>query len=72
MIRVQADGLSVGTMNEKVTGDSKPQEGVVQIRNLMEAILAGAVDAQVDVAVRETTQSISADGDGDSASYNLK
>ena len=72
MIRVQADAVSVADMNSKLASDSNPQEGLVQLRNLMDAIIAGAIDAQVDCAVRATTQSVTAQGGGEDSSYNLK
>ena len=63
---------SVGDLNSKLKDDANPQDGVVQLRNLMDAIIAGSVDAQVDVVVRETTQSITKQGAGEDAAYNLK
>ncbi len=72
MIRVEAPNVSVGDMNAKLTDSTKPHDGVELLRNLMDACLARGIPAQVDVAVRETTQAIAADGDGDTASYNLK
>jgi len=71
LVRIDADALSAGDFNSKLKDDANPQDGMVQLRNLMDAIIAGSVDAQVDVVVRETTQSISAQGSGESASYNL-
>jgi hypothetical protein len=38
----------------------------------MDSILAGTTPAEVDVAVRATTEAITAQGGGISASYNLK
>lgn len=71
MIRIEASSLSAGDFNSKLKDDANPQDGVVQLRNLMDAIIAGSIDAQVDVAVRETTQAVTAQGDGQDASYNL-
>lgn len=72
MIRVEVPGADADQLNAKVADSTKAREGVVEIRNLMDAILAGANPAEVDVAVRETTQAITAEGGGTSASYNLK
>ena len=77
MIRVEVPAMSDTQLNSKVlngpAGDStKPQEGVTALSILMDAINAGTIDAQVDVAVRATTQAITASGSGSSASYNLK
>lgn len=76
MVRVEVPAMSDDQLNQKVlngSGDStNPHDGMVLMRNLMDSILAGSIDAQVDVAVRDSTQSISASGNGSSASYNMK
>jgi len=77
MVRVEVPAMSDSQLNEKVlssqSGDStKPQEGINALRNLMDAINAGSIDAQVDVAIRSTTQAITASGNGSSAAFNLK
>lgn len=61
-ITITADKLSVGDMNAKLKDAANPQNGMVQLENLMSAIEAGAVDAQVAVAVTG----------GNSVTYNLK
>jgi hypothetical protein len=71
MIRVEASALSVADMNAKLANSSNPQDGMIKLDNLMLAIAGGAIDAQVDCAVRDTTQAITAAGGGSSASYNL-
>lgn len=72
MIRIEAPNLSVVELNQKVKLSANQREGVVQIRDLVEGALAGAISAEIDVAVRDTTQSITAAGGGSSAQYNLK
>lgn len=78
MIRVEVPGAVASQLNAKIPGDSsaaadtKAREGVVELRNLMDSILAGTTPAEVDVAVRATTEAITAQGGGISASYNLK
>jgi hypothetical protein len=72
MIRVEVPGAVASQLNAKVTDSTKAREGVIEIRNLMDAILAGAEPSEVDVAVRQTTEAITAQGGGISASYNLK
>ena len=77
MIRVEVPAMSDTQLNSKVlngpVGDStKPQEGVTALSILMDAINAGTIDAQVDVAVRAISQVITVSGSGSSASYNLK
>lgn len=78
MIRVEVPGATASQLNAKIPGDAdseadtKAREGVVELRNLMDSILAGTTPAQVNVAVRQDTQAVTAQGDGISASYNLK
>lgn len=77
MVRIEVPAMDESQLNDKVLGsqsgdNTKPQEGVNALRNLMDAINAGSIDAQVDVAIRATTQSITASGAGSSAQYNLK
>lgn len=78
MIRVEVPGADMTQLNTKIPGDensdadTKPREGVIELRNLMDSILAGTSPAQVDVAVREDTETISPSSGGSSASYNLK
>ena len=73
MIRVDAPALSIADLNAKLAQSSNPQNGMNGLGNLMLAIAGGAIDAQVDVATRDTTQAITAAGTGSiSASYNLK
>lgn len=70
MVRVEVNGLTALDLNERLK--ASPQDGVNQIINLLAGATAGNKSALIDVAVRETTQSISADGAGSTASYNLK
>lgn len=76
MVRMEVPSMDENQLNQKALGgegdNTKPHEGVVSLRNMLDAILGGSIDAQVDVAVRDSTQAISASGDGESASYNLK
>lgn len=64
---------SVAQASEKLMNDSsKPQEGVAALKNILDAISAGAKDASVQVVTRATTASLAASGGGISATYNLK
>ena len=78
MIRVEVPGAVASQLNAKIPGDSstaadtKAREGVVELRNLMDSILAGTTPAKVDVAVRTSSQDVDAQGGGIAASYNLK
>ena len=71
MVRIEASALSVGQMNDKLSDSSNPHEGVQKLKNLLDAISSGAIDAQVDVAVRSSTQAITAEGGGEDESYDL-
>jgi len=76
-INIQIDtGLgSIGDINAKgVTDSSKPQEGVVLLRNLLDGILAGTTDAVVSVVTDTAvlTISVPVSPDTESATYNLK
>ena len=62
-IEIDASKLSSGDMDAKIASASNPQNGVVNCRNLLEAILAGAVDAEVIVTCIES---------GKTATYDLK
>lgn len=70
MIRVDIPSKNDTQLNELLKGSS--HAGVQQLINLLEGVTGGTTDAQVDVAVRATTQAITADGSGLTASYNLK
>lgn len=72
MIRVELPNDSVGQANTLIKDSSNPHDGLVQLRNLCDAVLAGAKEGEVAVAVRDTTQAITAAGGGSSATYNLK
>ena len=62
-IEIDAPKLSAGDMDAKILPSSNPQDGVVQSRNLLDAILAGAIDAEVVVTCIESAKT---------ATYNLK
>ena len=72
MIRIEVPGASIGDMNSVIlNGDnSKPTEVLNNLIDLVNGINSRTPAAQVDLAARETTQAISADGDGDTASCN--
>jgi hypothetical protein len=64
-IEIDASKLSEGDMDAKIMDGTNPDpfNGVIQCRNLLEAILAGAVDAEVVVTCIESSKT---------ATYNLK
>lgn len=61
-ITTLADGYSVGSLNAYVGQSSNPHEGMSKLENLVNAIQAGSIDAEVAVSV----------SGGASATYNLK
>ena len=72
MIKIEAPKLSDTELNTKLKDNSNQGIGIAELKNLLQAIAAGTVDAQVDVAVRATTQAITPDGNGEARQYNLK
>ena len=72
MIRIEVPGAAVQSLNDVLeNGDStKPHEVLNNIADLVMGCSSRTPAAQVDCAVRETTQSISADGAGVTASCN--
>lgn len=72
MIRVECPSQSVGDLNSKLQSSTNANEGLNQLVDLMAAISAKAIAGEVDVVVRDSTQTITAAGGGGSASYNLK
>lgn len=72
MIRIEVPNLTVDQLNSKLNIDStNPHEGVQQVLNLVTGVTGGLLSAEIDLAVRNTTQTITAAGGGDSGSYNL-
>lgn len=71
MVRVDIPSKTDTDLNSLLK-PTKPHAGVQELINLLLSIEGGVVDASVDVAVRATTQAITADGAGLTASYNLK
>jgi hypothetical protein len=73
MIRIEVPGDSVADMNSVIlNGDStKPQAIMNNLIDLVSGISSRNPGATVDLAVRETTESISADGDGETATCSL-
>lgn len=64
---------SIANLNDRVQRPTNSREAVNLARNLLEAIVAGSVDASVQTTVRDTTSSISTSGSGSTQqSYNLK
>lgn len=72
MIKVYAPNQTTENFNQAVTDNTNPHNGVIQLRNIMDSVLAGTLDAEVSVAVRSTDQTITPDTDGLSADYNLR
>ena len=67
-------GLDVPAEALTSTAVSSPNthEGIQKLIVLLQGILAGSIDATVEVAVRATTQSCTVDGNGHSATYEMK
>lgn len=65
---------SIAQLNSKYQLDStKQREVFLKSRDLMEAIASGAVDASMQITVRDTDPAVATSGSGSSQiSYNLK
>lgn len=65
MVRVEAEKLDVAQITQKLRlGGTDARGAVIELRNLLDAMLAGALDGQVVIATRDTTQAIAANGTG--------
>ena len=72
-LSVEISGASVAQLNQQIALDAtKPHDSVTKLKNLLDALLSGAADGQVLVAVRSTDAAVTASGGGDSGTLNLK
>lgn len=72
-LSVEVSGTTVAQLNQKLGLDAtKPHDSVAKIKNILDALLSGAADGQVLVAVRSTDAAVAASGGGDSGTLNLK
>lgn len=63
---------SITQLNSDIQRPGNPHEAVVQSRNELDALLAGAKDGLVQITVRDTDPSISTSGSGSTQeSYDL-
>ncbi len=71
-ITVQLPNDTVAQSNSRVVADSsKPQDGVVSLRNILDGALAGALVADIKLAVTNVDPAVPAAGGGVSADFNL-
>ncbi len=64
---------SIAQLNSDIQRTGNPHVAVVQARNELDAILAGAKDASVQVTTRDTDPSVATSGSGSTQiTYNLK
>jgi hypothetical protein len=72
VIEINSD-LSIGDLNSKCQSATKAREAVEGCRNLLDAVLAGAVDATVKVVSKDAATTINTSGTGsESETYDLK
>jgi hypothetical protein len=66
LVRIEAPGVSIGDMNTVLLGgdDTKPTEILNNLADLINGINSRDPSATVDLAVRATTQTITAQGGG--------
>lgn len=69
---IDVPGESIGTLNAN-QNSGNPHEAVSNAQNLLNGIQAGAVDASIQMTVRDTDPSVATSGAGSTQeSYNLK
>lgn len=72
-ITIQLPNEVVGQCNSRVVADStKPFDGVISLRNILDAALAGAAVADIKLAVTNVDPAVAAAGGGVSADFNLR
>lgn len=74
VIVVNSTNDTIENLNAKVVHSSgNGLEGVVALRNYMDSILIGVVDAEVQFTTRDSDPSVSTSGSGSTqATYDLK
>lgn len=71
-IVINSSNDSIANLNDKIQRPTKALDAVVNVRNYMDALLAGAVDGTVQVTTRSTDPSIGTAGsDSEQESYDL-
>lgn len=72
-IEIDAPQQTIATLNDKIQKPGNPHASVVGLKNLLQAILAGSVDASVKIVVKDAATTINTSGTGStSETYNLK
>lgn len=72
-ITVNLPNDTVAQSNSRVVADStKPQDGVISLRNILDGALAGTLVADIKLAVTNVDPAVAAAGGGVSADFNLK
>ena len=72
MLRIEIPQFTVETFNSRITDTTKPHEGINGVVDILDGLLAGTFDGEIDVAVRNSTETITAADGGTAASWNLK
>lgn len=73
VFEIEVPGQGIAQLNASCQRPTKPQDAVNVCRNLLEAIVCGAIDASVQVTTRDTTASVTTSGTGSQQeNYNLK
>lgn len=72
-ITVNLPSDTVAQSNSRCVADSsKPFDGVISLRNILDAALAGCANADIKLAVTNVDPAVAAAGGGVSADFNLK
>lgn len=72
-IVIDAPQETIDQLNARLPASNNAHEGVIQARNLLNAILAGDVSAEVQCTSRDTDPSVATSGTNSTQrAYNLK
>jgi hypothetical protein len=65
VIIVDTENHSIADLNERVNlGADKPHESIRACRDYLDAVLSGAVNADVEITTRDTEPAVSTSGSG--------
>lgn len=72
IIKVEADNVTINDMNAKLKDNTNPDEGMNQLEDLINAVNGRNISATVTVVVRDTDQTITAQGGGGTSTYDKR
>jgi len=73
VIEMDIPAQSIDSLNARCQRSGKPHAAVVELRNLCDALLGGAIDGSVQVTTRDVTAGVTTSGvSSQQEDYNLK